>query len=531
MNGAKQKPSRDFHPIIRANALYFSLFSGLALALAAALFAGPLLPWRDLPDHLALISLLDHARVMGSVANDHYTIQWLPVPYWLFYGSVWLLARIMSWTAAMQVVAFAGLLATPIALGQLLKAVGRDSRWGLIAMPLFFNHNLMYGWLSYCLGIPVLLMALAATIRLLDKKGSPKALAGWACLLFLAHAQLAALYAVLVGYLVLGPQAGTVTKRLKRLAWPLAAPVVLALPWVIARLVGQHNRGEVTDGAAVIFHDPVTRLKRLPDFLTNSWGGHSDDWMGLATIAVIILLARLPNQRSLSASKPSGRIASGLLVCTLGLYFLAPWEVRWPTNQWAIYNRFSIVAVMLSVLLIDVPFPTHPWRHRRWPALWLVLLWCVPVLLFAKRNHAVYADFNQRNAFVLEAVRDLPPNQRILPLVQDASDPASHLGAADQFHAYYVIEHGGYDPYLFDNPSHPVVHRKDTKPVVPPWNRPHRAAALRALDTWGKAPAGKERGFNIVIEQKRGGKTRRLDDAFEPPKRYGRWLVHRRKAP
>ena len=39
---------------------------------------------------------------------------------------------------------------------------------------------------------------------------------------------------------------------------------------------------------------------------------------------------------------------------------------------------------------------------------------------------------------------------------------------ADQSHAYYVIEHGGYDPYLFDNPSYPVIHRRETKPVVPP---------------------------------------------------------------
>ena len=465
------------------------------------------------------------------MAADHYSIQWIPVPYWLFYGSVWLFARIMSWTAALKIVACLGLLATPIALGRLLKAVGRDSRWGLIALPLFFNHNLMYGWVSYCLGIPVLFMALAALIKLLADEGDKRVLAGWSCLLFLAHAQLAAFFALLVGYLVLRPQRGKFIGRLKKVALPLAAPVALGLPWVIARLVGQHSRGEVTDGEALIFHDPVTRLKRLPDFLTNNWSGSEDDWMGLATLGAIILLARLPNLRSLHANKPAQRLASGLVICTVALYFVAPWELRWPTNQWAIYNRFGILAVMLAVLLIDVPFPSHVWRNRRWPALWIVAFWTIPILIFAKRNHEVYADFNQRNAFVLEAVHTLPPNQRILPLVQDPSDPASHLGAADQFHAYYVIEHGGYDPYLFDNPSHPVVHRKETKPIVPPWNRPHRAAALRALDTWGKAPAGKGRGFNVIIEQKRGGKERALSRSFEAPTRHGRWLIHQRKAP
>ena len=89
------------------------------------------------------------------------------------------------------------------------------------------------------------------------------------------------------------------------------------------------------------------------------------------------------------------------------LYFLAPWEVRWPTNQWAIYNRFAIVTAMLSVLMIDVPFPQHLWRHRRWPALYILGFWMIPVTLFSARNEAVYADFNERNAFVLEAVQDL----------------------------------------------------------------------------------------------------------------------------
>ena len=67
--------------------------------------------------------------------------------------------------------ALAGLVATPIALGYLMRTLGRDGRWGLLIMPLFFNHNLMYGWVSYCLGIPVLFVAVAQTIKRLDGCG------------------------------------------------------------------------------------------------------------------------------------------------------------------------------------------------------------------------------------------------------------------------------------------------------------------------------------------------------------------------
>ena len=46
------------------------------------------------------------------------------------------------------------------------------------------------------------------------------------------------------------------------------------------------------------------------------------------------------------------------MLMSAALYFLALGGSLWPTNQWAIYNRFAIVTVMLSVLMIDVPFPT-----------------------------------------------------------------------------------------------------------------------------------------------------------------------------
>ena len=168
MKADKRNPLQQIRSNIGSNLLYLCIFVITSTLLGQALFAGPLLPWRDLPDHLALISLLDHARVAGSVAADHYQLQWMPVPYWLFYGSVWLLACLMSWTQATQVVALLGMLATPLALGHLLKTVGRDPRWGLLVMPLFFNHNLMYGWVSYCLGIPVLFVTIAETIRRLE---------------------------------------------------------------------------------------------------------------------------------------------------------------------------------------------------------------------------------------------------------------------------------------------------------------------------------------------------------------------------
>ena len=288
----------------------------------------------------------------------------------------------------------------------------------------------MYGWVSYCLGIPVLFVAVAQTIKRLDGARNAGSLAAVTCLLFLAHAQLAAFYALIVAYLTLAIPTGRITTRLKLLLKPLSAPVLLGLPWVISRLAGQHNRGEVTTGDALIFHDPVTRLKRLPDFLTNCWGGHQDDWMGLATLGAVILLCRLPYPRGLSSTLRHPRLASGLVLMSAALYFLAPWEVRWPTNQWAIYNRFAIVTVMLSVLMIDVPFPQHLWRHRRWQTVH-PRFWMIPSPSSAHEMKRSMRTSTSATPSSRGGPRP-PANRRILPLVRDAGDPASHLGAADQ---------------------------------------------------------------------------------------------------
>ena len=82
MDAEPANESPSLRALTRSNILYFTTFIALTVALGQALFAGPMLPWASRSP--GLISLLDHARVAGSVAADHFQIQWVPVPYWLF---------------------------------------------------------------------------------------------------------------------------------------------------------------------------------------------------------------------------------------------------------------------------------------------------------------------------------------------------------------------------------------------------------------------------------------------------------------
>ncbi|MEC7751566.1 MAG: hypothetical protein VX405_08695 [Myxococcota bacterium] len=500
----------------RAGFAFWVLWGALGVSLGAAFFQGPLLPLRDLPDHLALISLLDHGRIPESVANEHYLIQWTPVPYWVFYGSVWLLARFMDYLQAVQWILFLALLLTPLALGRLFHVCGRDGRWALLSMPLFFNHNLMWGWISYCLAIPILAMALSAWIEHQREEGSGRALAGWSCGLFLAHAQLAAFFALIVLLRILFSRTRTALRSLI----PLSAPVVLGLPWLIARALGTHGRGETVAGDALIFHDPVTRMKRLADHMTNCYSGSLDDWLWLGTLGAVVGLILWSRHREQEAfdKNPTDPMISLVISLAVLAYFLAPWEIRWPVSQWSIYSRFAIIALLFAPGLIPGHFPGDR-THRLIQTSWTLL-----VLLFAQHNRGVYRDFNDRNDWLLNTIDTLPSDQFIMPLVFQAGDPASHLGAADQFHAYYVVRHGGYDPYLFDNPSHPVIHRQERKPVVPPWNKPGE------FKRWSKeTDSAKGAAVGLVIEQFDRNRIGSLS-GYQRPKKRGRWVIHQRES-
>ena len=94
-----------------------------------------------------------------------------------------------------------------------------------------------------------------------------------------------------------------------------------------------------------------------------------------------------------------------------------------------------------------------------------------------------------------------------------------------------MIEHGGYDPYLFDNPSHPVIHRAETKPACAALEPTLPSTGAAGAGGVVQSPLGRNRPFDLIIEQQRGGSKQRLSQGYEAPKRQGRWLIHQRKAP
>ena len=145
----------------------------------------------------------------------------------------------------------------------------------------------------------------------------------------------------------------------------------------------------------------------------------------LGAVVGLILWSRHREQEAFDKN-PTDPMISLVISLSVLAYFLAPGKSRWPVSQWSIYSRFAIIAL----LFCPRADPAGHFPGDRTHRLILTLLGPSLVLLFAQHNRGVYRDFNDRNDWLLTTIDTLPSDQFIMPLVFQAGDPASHLGAA-----------------------------------------------------------------------------------------------------
>ncbi|HZY04949.1 MAG TPA: hypothetical protein VFF02_15770, partial [Anaeromyxobacteraceae bacterium] len=139
-----------------------------ALLLAAAVapfWAARFLPLLDLPQHLGLAVAVARAGDPASPFAHYLEVDPWPVPYWTFSGAMWLLQKLFSPEVAGKLVLSGYAAGLPLAAGFLLRSLGRDPRWAVLAVPLVFSTNLFYGFLPFLLGTPLLLLALGLLDR------------------------------------------------------------------------------------------------------------------------------------------------------------------------------------------------------------------------------------------------------------------------------------------------------------------------------------------------------------------------------
>ena len=385
-----------------------ALLCGAATALP--FWVGRFVPLVDLPQHLAVVSVLRHHGDPAWGFGRHFDTEWGELtPYWTFYLATWGLSFAMSVETAARVFLSAYALLLPWAGIALCRTFGASPWIGLLTAGLALNANLYYGFVSYCAAVLLMLALLAAlerSWRAASLAGTVFLTAGTA-LLFFTHAQVLAFF--LGGALLLAATAASTPwrTRLARLA-PLGPGLALLLVWSYGQFVAS-RAGQGADYAfgrvghmRAGFRPLGESLAALPDAIAGVFQDGSDTVLLLAWCA---LSAWSWPRTGPGAADPARRRVLLLAALAGAAYFAAP---LWIMGQWNIGPRFAWIAALL--------------------------------VLPAARQHAAF----DREVGAFDAALDhLPRGVSVAPLIFDARGAVLAQWPYLHFGQYAMVRRGG----------------------------------------------------------------------------------------
>ncbi len=182
-------------PDVRTFALGYLVLLPLFLM---PVFVTQFLPGLDLPFHLSIADMLMKADDPSSPYAPYYESRLGFAPYAAHYLLLVGLGRFMTLAHAHNVVMGIYIAVLPLCCSYLLAVSGKSRLPALLAFPLCFNMTLHYGFISFCLSLPALLLWIALIADLLTR---PSLGSGWrvarlpvlaslaGCLLYLCHLQ------------------------------------------------------------------------------------------------------------------------------------------------------------------------------------------------------------------------------------------------------------------------------------------------------------------------------------------------------
>jgi len=403
----------------------------LVTALFVAFFATLLLlpmwivrypPLLDYPDHLARSFIVAHLNDPAYRFRDLYFTEWGPYPYLGMDLSLIALERFLPVETAGRVFLSICVLGIPLA-GWLFLREANPRHEQLSAWILLLSYQVFFleGFLNFHFGTVLSLLALTVCLRYLKSSKPP-----WLLLMFVLFTIVYFTHLIvfgITGFIVLVyTLAEPIGWRRRFWCWAAFVPGVL-LYWK-SHIVA-FNRGDVHfrtlpqkffAARAALLHAYSMRLE-----LVFFW------------VIVACVLAAWFRNRQFRWNLPWLIVELALFV----LYLILPVSVG-PT--WAIDVR---LVPMMFVLLLAV---AQVGARQKPLAAVALLIFCISVMNIARNFVRLQNDI----APMVNAIRTLPRNARMLPIVDlDDSDDMLHR-LYMHFWTYAIVERGTLAPYIFD---------------------------------------------------------------------------------
>jgi hypothetical protein len=537
-----------------------------ALLLAAVqlslLWSAELLPFVDLPQHVAQASLLAHQDHPSVTAL--YEVRLFPQVNVLYLLLAAPLMRVLDDLMVVRLLLVVYVVGLGAAAWALTRAL-RTSSWNVLLALLFTVHfALMYGFMSYCLGLPILLWLLAR----LAGAGRP---AGYAArpaaggqvrsvlvdavvwlLLALAHVllwlfaigalllrgffahhrrppSLARLAATLPSTMLVVGWAVTSRADLDRLLDREAAAAAGATVTGGAGATVNGGAGTMVNGGAdttaagleYVWHGVAAKLGAVGWSLTvASWPG-TVEWLVLAGVAAAIIVARVadrvaPEDAVAAATRAARRWMIAVALWAVVLYAVLPSSIS--DRQAATYGLFLLYQRVLIIAPLVV-ITTLRWpRATRWRALAIALV-AVAHLATAWNLDRMLVRVGTDAAGLDASLAAMPPGKIVKSLIYTPFPDRLRFPAFLHVVSYYQARTlGEVDQSFALLPVAPVHYRDPRRPHL---SRQDEQMYPEAFD-WRRVL-----DYDYVLIHDRAGEWERCYARVPLPRRYERpgWLV------
>ena len=432
------------------------------LATALPVWIGRYLPLLDYPNHLSNVFVWRHLSDPAYGFSRFYQLHLVPLPYWVQYGAVYLLAFPFGEETAQKLFLTLALLSLPLAVALYARRLGRDPRLCLFAFPLAWNYNVSLGFLNYAAGTSALFFALV----LLDRYASrPHWL--WGLLSSLAGASRYFFHILSWGaYLAVGGVTSVMAPRRLRLGSLLLAPLPLVPALAVGLWAYQASKtmnvplspftGRGLAGLDMVHYEVAGVLHGLPDWLMNVHPGWFDEAamavLGFCWLMLLVTPAKASDKTHHTGNAPlrNWRLEAAALAAT-ALLFLLPRTLHRPFYWYAINTRIAVLAALFFTLWVRGPITGVAGAAGvRRPIFWFAAVFAIGHGLVMARH--VYR-FNVRARGFDEVMAKVEPGihgPRVLSIMENLGDPDINVNAFNQWGSYVQMRQGGFVPYGVD---------------------------------------------------------------------------------
>lgn len=441
-------------------------FGALTLLLLVPIWSVRYPPFQDFPQYVALARTLADYRDPALAFSKYFTLNF--DTYVLF--APWLSA-LLGWIfdplVASKLVVSLAIVGTPWGLRVLLRAIGRPVEYAGFALPLAYNAHVVMGFVSYVVGVALMLWCLAFSALLLAEPQRRRwkiALGITSVLCLYSHV---VPWAFSIGGFALAALWATPFRRLPVLVLPLAPALLLSVRGFLQSATGWNTLmvGMANPLPNCPIYDPTRVVfEQIPAWINDVFTAQWDEQLliGLFLLGMLIMLRgtsvtpREPEVGTESTTTERIRIAFAVLApLGFGLYFLMPRTCDW---IWPIHARFLFIGVMLSALVL----PPASRRLRRGLALGFAAI----SILVTVRSTQEFRSFESELGDFRQALAQIPQGKKVAALTVQKSASAIKLAGFHHFGAYCQAERGGLTMFSFATMPHwPIQIRPGVAPV------------------------------------------------------------------